>query len=149
MHTDTSTQTQHTHIHLTSLVVVGSVTVSMAVLCSSSCCSRPLLQGMLLLAVLLLASIQAGPVMAALDAQEVQAFGDMFHKAFDYGGKKLATEVSSRPGMERFGKGLKTGFTVGKALFSLSKILQNFSDSPSRRIFRRMHGVLNIDKNKN
>jgi hypothetical protein len=36
-----------------------------------------------------------------------------------------------------------------KALFSSSKILQNFSDSPSHRIFRRMHGVLNIDKNKN
>jgi hypothetical protein len=30
-----------------------------------------------------------------------------------------------------------------------SKILQNFSDSPSHRIFRRMHEVLNIDKNKN
>jgi len=36
-----------------------------------------------------------------------------------------------------------------KALFSFSKILQNFSDSPSHRIFRRMQGVLNIDKNKN
>jgi hypothetical protein len=28
------------------------------------------------------------------------------------------------------------------------KILQNFSDSPSHQIFRRMHEVLNIDKNK-
>jgi len=36
-----------------------------------------------------------------------------------------------------------------KALFSSPKILQNFSDSPSHRIFRRMHEVLNIDKNKN
>ena len=36
-----------------------------------------------------------------------------------------------------------------KALFSSQKILQNFSDSPSHRIFRRMHGVLNIDENKN
>jgi len=27
--------------------------------------------------------------------------------------------------------------------------LQNFSDSPSHRIFRHMHEVLNIDKNKN
>ncbi|KAG0547138.1 hypothetical protein BDA96_01G053400 [Sorghum bicolor] len=97
----------------------------MAVLCSSSCCSRPLLQGMLLLAVLLLASIQAGPVMAALDAQEVQAFGDMFHKAFDYGGKKLATEVSSRPGMERFGKGLKTGFTVDRRAHGMMDKHQN------------------------
>ena len=35
------------------------------------------------------------------------------------------------------------------ALFSSPKILQNFSDSPSHRIFRRMHEVLNIDKNKN
>ena len=36
-----------------------------------------------------------------------------------------------------------------KALFSFRKILQNFSDSPSHQIFRRMHKVLNIDKNKN
>jgi len=36
-----------------------------------------------------------------------------------------------------------------KALFSSQKILQNFSDSPSHRIFRRMHEVLNIDENKN
>jgi hypothetical protein len=27
--------------------------------------------------------------------------------------------------------------------------LQNFSDSQSYRIFRRMHKVLNIDENKN
>ena len=36
-----------------------------------------------------------------------------------------------------------------KALFSSQKILQSFSDSPSHRIFRHMHEVLNIDKNKN
>jgi len=36
-----------------------------------------------------------------------------------------------------------------QALFSFPKILQNFSDSPSHRIFGRMHGVLNIDENKN
>jgi len=36
-----------------------------------------------------------------------------------------------------------------RALFSSQKILQNFSDSPSHRIFRCMHGVLNIYKNKN
>jgi hypothetical protein len=36
-----------------------------------------------------------------------------------------------------------------KALFSSQKILQNFSDFPSHRIFRHMHEVLNIDKNKN
>ena len=36
-----------------------------------------------------------------------------------------------------------------KALFSSQKLLQNFSDSPSHQIFRRMHRVLNIDKNKN
>jgi len=35
------------------------------------------------------------------------------------------------------------------ALFSSKKILQNFSDSPSHRIFKRMHEVLNIDENKN
>jgi len=35
-----------------------------------------------------------------------------------------------------------------QALFSSQKILQNFSDSPSHRIFRHMHKVLNIDKNK-
>jgi hypothetical protein len=33
-----------------------------------------------------------------------------------------------------------------KTLFSSQKILQNFSDSPSHRIFRHMHEVLNIDK---
>jgi hypothetical protein len=37
----------------------------------------------------------------------------------------------------------------GKALFSSLKILQNFSNSPSHRIFRCMYEVLNIDKNKN
>jgi len=36
-----------------------------------------------------------------------------------------------------------------QALFSSQTILQNFSDSPSHRIFRHMHEVLNIDKNKN
>ena len=36
-----------------------------------------------------------------------------------------------------------------KALFSSQKNLQNFSYSPSHRIFRHMHGVLNIDENKN
>jgi len=36
-----------------------------------------------------------------------------------------------------------------RALFTFQKILQNFSHSPSHRIFRRMHGVLNIDENKN
>ena len=35
------------------------------------------------------------------------------------------------------------------ALFSYPKILQNFSDFLSHRIFRRMHEVLNIDENKN
>ena len=36
---------------------------------------------------------------------------------------------------------------VGPCL--VPKILQNFSDSPSHRIFKRMHEVLNIDENKN
>ena len=36
-----------------------------------------------------------------------------------------------------------------KSLFTSQKILQNFSDSPSHRIFRHIHEVLNIDKNKN
>ena len=36
-----------------------------------------------------------------------------------------------------------------RALFTSQKILQNFSHSPLHRIFRRMHGVLNIDENKN
>jgi hypothetical protein len=40
-------------------------------------------------------------------------------------------------------------FKYIKALFSSTKILQNFSDSPAHRIFRRMHEVLNIDENKN
>jgi len=38
---------------------------------------------------------------------------------------------------------------VSRALFSFQKILQNFSDFLSHQIFRRMHKVLNIDKNKN
>ena len=40
-------------------------------------------------------------------------------------------------------------FLIYLALFSSRKVLQNFSDSPSHRIFRRMHGVLNINENKN
>ena len=36
-----------------------------------------------------------------------------------------------------------------EALFSFQNLLQNFSDSSSHRIFRRIHRVLNIDKNKN
>jgi len=43
---------------------------------------------------------------------------------------------------------LDTWVKWAKALFSSQKILQNFSDSPSHRIFRRMHEVLNIDENK-
>ena len=34
-------------------------------------------------------------------------------------------------------------------MFTSTKKLKNFQDSPSHRIFRRMHGVLNVDKNKN
>jgi tRNA(Met) C34 N-acetyltransferase TmcA len=40
------------------------------------------------------------------------------------------------------------GFLV-TGLFSSQKILQNFSHFPSYRIFRRIHGVLNINENKN
>ena len=36
-----------------------------------------------------------------------------------------------------------------KVLFSSQNILQNFLDYPAHRIFRLMHGVLNIDENKN
>jgi hypothetical protein len=32
------------------------------------------------------------------------------------------------------------------AMFSSQKILQNFSDSPSHRIFRHIHEALNIDE---
>jgi len=35
------------------------------------------------------------------------------------------------------------------ALFSSQKILSNFLDSPSHRIFQYMYGALNIDENKN
>jgi len=38
---------------------------------------------------------------------------------------------------------------MSKALFNSQKILQNFLDSSSHQIFRRMHEVLNIDENKN
>jgi hypothetical protein len=44
--------------------------------------------------------------------------------------------------------GCRLSLSTG-ALFSFQKNLQNFSHFPSHRIFRRMHGVLNIDKNKN
>jgi hypothetical protein len=37
-------------------------------------------------------------------------------------------------------------FRNAKALFSFPKILQNFLDSPSHRIFEHMHEALNIDK---
>jgi hypothetical protein len=43
--------------------------------------------------------------------------------------------------------GGKESPTMGLVYFK--KILQNFSDFPSHRIFRRMYKVLNIDKNKN
>ena len=46
-------------------------------------------------------------------------------------------------------KTLGDALTFSLALFSFQKVLQNFSNSPSHRIFRHMHGVLNIDKNKN
>jgi hypothetical protein len=36
-----------------------------------------------------------------------------------------------------------------KALFTSIQKLKNFQDSPSHRIFIRMHEVLNVDKNKN
>ena len=35
-----------------------------------------------------------------------------------------------------------------RALFTSSQKPKIFQDSPSHRIFRHMHGVLNIDKNK-
>jgi hypothetical protein len=35
---------------------------------------------------------------------------------------------------------------ITKAMFSSQKNLQNFSDSPSHRIFGHMHEALNIDK---
>ena len=35
-----------------------------------------------------------------------------------------------------------------RALFTSIKKSKNFQNSPSHRIFRRMHGVLNINKNK-
>jgi hypothetical protein len=36
-----------------------------------------------------------------------------------------------------------------KALFTSTQKRKIFQDSPSHRIFRHMHGVLNIDENKN
>ena len=36
-----------------------------------------------------------------------------------------------------------------KALFTSYQKPKIFQDSPSHQIFRRMHGVLNIDENKN
>ena len=39
--------------------------------------------------------------------------------------------------------------TNAKALFTFNLKPKFFQDSPSYRIFRHMHGVLNIDENKN
>jgi len=36
-----------------------------------------------------------------------------------------------------------------KALFTSTQNPKTFQDSPSHQIFRHMHGVLNINKNKN
>ena len=44
---------------------------------------------------------------------------------------------------------LSPSAATSRALFTSQKILQNFSHSPSHRIFRRMYRVLNIDENKN
>jgi hypothetical protein len=43
--------------------------------------------------------------------------------------------------------GFGTNVTLG--LVSFQKNLQNFSDFASYRIFRHMHGILNIGENKN
>ena len=52
--------------------------------------------------------------------------------------KKLETLMSSKQDHdEKF---------ESKVQFSLQKILQNFSHSPSHRIFGRMHEALNINK---
>jgi len=40
-------------------------------------------------------------------------------------------------------------FLGTKQGLTFQKILQNFSDSPSHQIFKRIHEVLNIDENKN
>jgi len=46
-------------------------------------------------------------------------------------------------------KTLEKNNALSWALFSSQKILQNFADFPSHRIFICMHEVLNIDENKN
>ena len=54
-----------------------------------------------------------------------------------------------RRGTRKKASAAAVGWLLVGALFTSPKILQNFSDSPSHRIFRCMYGVLNIDKNKN
>jgi len=46
-------------------------------------------------------------------------------------------------------KDISADRSINKGIVKFKKILQNFSDFPSHQIFRRMHGVLNIDENKN
>ena len=58
------------------------------------------------------------------------------------------TSRHRRPSQSSRGRASSHSLMI-KALFSSQKILQNISYSPSHRIFRRMHEVLNIDKNKN
>jgi hypothetical protein len=40
-------------------------------------------------------------------------------------------------------------FVLAYALFSSPQKAKSFQDFPSHRILRHMHGVLNIDENKN
>jgi hypothetical protein len=62
-------------------------------------------------------------------------------------GKIGQTEPSDH---RRTGKEIKRAAALSSSqieeLFSSLKILQNFSDSPSHRIFEHMHESLNIDK---
>jgi hypothetical protein len=67
-------------------------------------------------------------------------------------GTSMMTMLCTCAGRPMSEKGLRgpswvlTHVVVVPALFSSQKILQNFSDSPSHRIFGHMYEALNIDK---
>jgi hypothetical protein len=98
----------------------------MAKLGSSNCI--PLLQRMMLLALLLLASIQAGPVMAS-DEQVVADLGVVGEKLRDLVGKKapkmmgntVLTKLGKKKGRKDFSNGGKAGIKVHKYLCAKHK----------------------------
>ena len=71
----------------------------------------------------------------------------IFHRANEEGNGSILLGVG--PNCVILAPLLKILHTTAKALFSFQKFCKIFSDFLSHRMFRRMHEVLNINKNKN